>query len=79
MKVDAPDPGKPQTIMALGTDGRLGADAGGGQRSDTILLARLDPANRSITMTSIPRDLKVEIPGYGTDKINAAYSSAARA
>jgi LCP family protein required for cell wall assembly len=72
--VDTPDPGKPQTIMALGTDGRLGADAGGGQRSDTILLARLDPDNAAITLTSIPRDLRVEIPGYGTDKINAAYS-----
>jgi len=71
--VDAPEAGKPQTIMALGTDGRLGADAGGGQRSDTILLARLDPDNRTITMTSIPRDLLVEIPGYGSDKINAAY------
>lgn len=72
--VDAPEAGKPQTLMALGTDGRLGADAGDGQRSDTILLARLNPRNRAITMTSIPRDLKVEIPGYGTDKINAAYS-----
>ncbi len=73
VQVDEPDPGKPQTIMALGTDGRLGADAGSGQRSDTILLARLDPANSAITMTSIPRDLRVEIPGIGTDKINAAY------
>lgn len=60
--------------MALGTDGRLGADAGGGQRSDTILLARLDPRNRAITMTSIPRDLKVSIPGHGVAKINEAYS-----
>ena len=74
IKVDAPDPGKPETILALGTDARLGADAGGGARSDTILLARLDPENRSITMTSIPRDLAVPIPGLGTDKINAAYS-----
>jgi polyisoprenyl-teichoic acid--peptidoglycan teichoic acid transferase len=74
VRVDAPDPGKPQTIMALGTDGRLGADAGGGQRSDTILLARMDPDNPSITLTSIPRDLQADIPGYGTDKINAAYS-----
>jgi LCP family protein required for cell wall assembly len=74
VQVDPPDPGKPETIMMLGTDGRLGADAGGGQRSDTILLARLDPVNSAITLTSIPRDLRVEIPGYGTDKINAAYS-----
>jgi LCP family protein required for cell wall assembly len=72
--VDPVDAGKPQTIMLLGTDGRLGADAGGGQRSDTILLARLDPDNGAITLTSIPRDLRVEIPGYGSDRINAAYS-----
>src|SRR4051794_13828852 len=72
--VDPPDPGKPQTIMMLGTDGRLGADAGGGQRSDTILLARLDPDNSAITLMSIPRDLRVAIPGYGTDKINAAFA-----
>jgi polyisoprenyl-teichoic acid--peptidoglycan teichoic acid transferase len=74
LHVDIPDPGKAQTILALGTDARLGADAGGGARSDTILLVRLDPDNRTITMTSIPRDLQVDIPGYGTDKINAAYS-----
>ena len=74
VEVDEPDPGKPQTIMALGTDARLGADAGGGARSDTIILARLDPDNRSITLTSIPRDLLVEIPGYGYAKINEAYS-----
>jgi LCP family protein required for cell wall assembly len=72
--VDAPDPGKPETIMALGTDGRLGADTGGGQRSDTILLARLDAHSRAISLMSIPRDLRVEIPGYGLDKINAAYA-----
>ncbi|MEA2126418.1 MAG: polyisoprenyl-teichoic acid--peptidoglycan teichoic acid transferase [Solirubrobacteraceae bacterium] len=72
VEVDAPDPGKPETIMALGTDGRLGEDIG--QRSDTILLARLDAENRAITLMSIPRDLRVEIPGYGIDKINAAYS-----
>ncbi len=60
--------------MALGTDGRKGADAGGGQRSDTILLIHLDPQNRAITMTSIPRDLKVDIPGRGLAKINEAYT-----
>jgi polyisoprenyl-teichoic acid--peptidoglycan teichoic acid transferase len=74
VEVDEPDPGKPQTIMALGTDARLGADAGSGARSDTIILARLDPDNRSITLTSIPRDLLVEIPDYGVAKINEAYS-----
>ncbi len=69
--------GKPQTIMVLGTDGRLGADAGAGQRSDTIILARLDARAEAITLMSIPRDLKVNIPGAAlpVDKINAAYSS----
>ena len=68
--------GKPQTIMLLGTDGRLGADAGSGQRSDTIILARLNASAEAITLMSIPRDLKVTIPGYELpDKINAAYSN----
>ncbi len=68
--------GKPQTIMLLGTDGRLGADAGSGQRSDTIILARLNASAEAITLMSIPRDLKVTIPGFELpDKINAAYSN----
>jgi LCP family protein required for cell wall assembly len=70
--------GKPQTIMVLGTDERLGADAVRGEkpRSDTILLARLDARKESITLMSIPRDFKVDIPGYALpDKINAAFSN----
>jgi len=68
--------GKPQTIMVLGTDGRLGADAGGDKRSDTIILARLDATKSAITLMSIPRDLKVTLPGQQIpDKINAAYSN----
>ena len=38
------------------------------------MLLRLDPDRGLIAMMSIPRDLKVEIPGYGTDKFNDAYS-----
>ena len=72
------DPGKPQTILLLGSDKRpddaTDGGAGGGQRSDTIILARLDPENQATAMMSLPRDLKVEIPGHGVDKINAAYS-----
>jgi LCP family protein required for cell wall assembly len=68
--------GKPQTLMLLGTDGRLGADAGGGSRSDTIILARLDAKKPAITLMSIPRDLKVTIPGFQLpDKINAAFAN----
>jgi polyisoprenyl-teichoic acid--peptidoglycan teichoic acid transferase len=70
--------GKPQTIMILGTDQRLGADAVRGEkaRSDTIILARMDAHKDAITLMSIPRDFKVEIPGYALpDKINAAFSN----
>jgi len=67
--------GKPQTIMLIGSDARSkGASGyGGGQRSDTIILIRLDPSKKATALLSIPRDLKVSIPGHGVDKINAAY------
>jgi len=70
-----PAPGKPQTIMLLGSDVRVkGASGyGQGQRSDTIILVRLDPSKKATAMLSIPRDLKVSIPGHGVNKINAAY------
>ena len=71
--------GDPQTIMILGSDTRApdpkhikkGQDPG---RSDTTLLLRIDPDKNLISLLSLPRDLKVNIPGYGVDKLNAAYS-----
>ncbi|HEY2601404.1 MAG TPA: LCP family protein [Thermoleophilaceae bacterium] len=70
-----PAPGKPQTIMLIGSDVReKGASGyGGGQRSDTIILMRLDPSKKATALLSIPRDLKVSIPGHGVAKINEAY------
>lgn len=72
------DPGKPQTILLLGSDKRpddaTDGGAGTGARSDTVILVRLDPGNQATALMSLPRDLKVEIPGYGVDKLNAAYS-----
>jgi polyisoprenyl-teichoic acid--peptidoglycan teichoic acid transferase len=72
------DPGKPQTILLLGSDKRpddaTDGGAGTGARSDTIILVRLDPDNQATALMSLPRDLKVEIPGYGVGKINEAYS-----
>ncbi|HEY7630138.1 MAG TPA: LCP family protein [Thermoleophilaceae bacterium] len=70
-----PAPGKPQTIMLIGSDVRVkGASGyGGGQRSDTIILIRLDPSKKATALLSIPRDLKVSIPGHGIGKINEAY------
>ena len=71
------DPGEPQTIMLLGSDRRpdnaTDGGAGMGARSDTIILVRLDPDKQATAMMSLPRDLKVHIPGHGTDKLNAAY------
>jgi polyisoprenyl-teichoic acid--peptidoglycan teichoic acid transferase len=68
-KLQPPLPGKAVNILLLGADVRPD-DPG---RSDTMVLARLDPATKSITMLSFPRDLYVEIPGYGYNKMNAAY------
>ena len=66
-------PGKPLNILILGSDRRAGQPYLGA-RSDTLLVVRLDPQTGSISMLSVPRDLMVTIPGYGPNKINAAYS-----
>jgi LCP family protein required for cell wall assembly len=65
--------GEPENILILGSDKRanLAEDPG---RSDTTMLLRLDPDRNAIAVMSIPRDLKVEIPGVGTEKFNAAYT-----
>jgi polyisoprenyl-teichoic acid--peptidoglycan teichoic acid transferase len=77
-ELDTPPPGGPRTFMILGSDKREGADRFSPPRSDTILLARADPDAEAITVTSIPRDLKVEIPGHGENKINAAFEIGGR-
>ena len=69
------DPGRPQTLLILGSDRRPrnNAEGAGGARSDTIMLVRLNPDKEATAIMSLPRDLKVEIPGRGVDKINASY------
>ena len=69
------DPGQPQTILILGSDRRPRSNGEGasGARSDTIMLVRLNPDKEATAIMSLPRDLKVNIPGHGVDKINAAY------
>lgn len=70
-------PGQAQTILLLGSDRRpknaTDGGAGTGARSDTIILARLDPQRKATALMSLPRDLRVQIPGHGMDKINEAY------
>jgi polyisoprenyl-teichoic acid--peptidoglycan teichoic acid transferase len=64
--------GKPQNFLILGSDRRPGEGDRG--RSDTTMLLRIDPDNQ-ISLMSIPRDLKVNIPGYGVEhKFNEAYT-----
>ncbi len=46
----------------------------GGTLADSIMVASLDPQNKKVALLSIPRDLRVPIPGAGTTKINAAHS-----
>ena len=58
------------TIMIMGVDER--ADDVG--RSDTLMVATIDPAKKEAALLSIPRDTRVAIPRNGYDKINAAYA-----
>lgn len=65
--------GKAQTILIAGSDRRHGdKKLGLKPRSDTIMLMRIDPG-KGVALMSLPRDLKVDIPGHGSDKINVAY------
>lgn len=61
----------PYYALLLGSDSR---ENGEPARTDTIILARIDPLKNQITLVSIPRDTKVDLAGYGTQKINAAYA-----
>ncbi len=68
-----PPAGAPQTILIIGSDHRA-HESFRTSNTDTMLLVRLNAKSSTINVMSIPRDLQVEIPGYGIAKINAAYS-----
>lgn len=71
---------EPTTVLLLGTDVVYTRKGGSNQadpaafsgRSDTILVARLDPIRDTLSILSIPRDTQVDIPNYGRQKVNAA-------
>ena len=63
------EPKEPFTLLLIGSDVRPDEESA---RADTIILARVDVEQQRIWMLSIPRDTRVDIPGYGTSKINAA-------
>jgi LCP family protein required for cell wall assembly len=72
----------PSTFLLIGSDSRENipddfADvfgSAGGQRADVIMLVQVMPDDSVARLLSIPRDLKVDLDGRGTQKINAAYA-----
>ncbi len=72
------DQEKTRNILILGIDYNYDRRAfryTKGVRSDTILVLRVDRWGHSLSMLSVPRDLRVRLgPGLGMDKINAAFS-----
>jgi polyisoprenyl-teichoic acid--peptidoglycan teichoic acid transferase len=60
---------EPYYVLIMGSDRRPGET---NARTDTLILARIDPDEKRATLVSIPRDTRVEIPGHSTTKINAA-------
>lgn len=58
------------TFVALGVDQRHDREI---PRTDTIVIGKVDMRAPRVSLISIPRDLLVEIPGYGRDRINTAY------
>jgi LCP family protein required for cell wall assembly len=79
--------GKPANFLIIGSDSRAfvnnaseaqafgSASVETGQRSDTIMIAHIDPATNTGMLVSIPRDLKAQVPGQGYTRINAAFNS----
>ena len=57
-------------LALIGADERPG-DVG---RSDTLMIMWVNPERGRAAMLSIPRDLRVAIPGHGTNKVNAAFA-----
>ncbi len=72
-QVTIANPGAPQTLLLIGSDHRAG-EPFRASNTDTMLLVRIDPNSTTINLLSLPRDLRVDIPGYGVAKLNAAYS-----
>lgn len=60
-------------ILLLGIDRRQD-EPFDGARSDTIMLASIDPVTKSAALVSLPRDLWVNIPGFGEQRINVAHA-----
>jgi LCP family protein required for cell wall assembly len=62
------------TVLLMGLDYRDWETGQGDPRTDTMMLATIDPVSQTAGILSIPRDLWVEIPGFEHGRINTAYS-----
>ena len=70
---------EPFYVLLMGTDGsndrQASQEYAGDQfRSDSIILARIDPVDKKVTMVSIHRDTLVDMGEYGQNKLNAAHA-----
>jgi LCP family protein required for cell wall assembly len=63
----------PTTMLLLGRDHQNNDRRVGLNNSDSIMILRTDPSRHRLVYLSIPRDLRVPIPGYGEDRINSAF------
>ncbi|BBF44016.1 cell envelope-related transcriptional attenuator [Lachnospiraceae bacterium KM106-2] len=59
-------------ILLIGSDKRENWTQAG--RSDSVMIATLDAKNKKLKLTSLMRDMYVDIPGYEKNRFNAAYS-----
>ena len=60
-------------LLVIGSDSRS-TDASSGGRSDTVMIVHIDPEENYLSVLSLPRDLRVEIPGHGKGKLNTAFA-----
>ena len=60
-------------ILVMGTDHSRSKSRATLRHSDSMMVIRTDPKHHRLAYLSILRDLRVDVPGYGLQKINAAY------
>ena len=68
---EVPEKDDVYNILLIGTDARTPSETG---RSDTMMLVTINPTTKRIVITSFMRDTYVEIPGHGSNRLNAAYN-----
>jgi LCP family protein required for cell wall assembly len=62
----------PGMILVIGSDHSTHPTRRGNRLADTLMLIRTDPEHQRMFYLSIPRDLEVDVPGFGHEKINSS-------